>query len=175
MPINLSGILSQAKSIYDTVNTQMINSSEIGVNIKLYYPPTYVPCGNCQMTNYGITYKTGGPAPFTLGGCPVCGSSTCQKEVESTNTIKMRVYSTAASSFSKKDFKKLGVSIDQPQGEFLTIGFMSDVVKVRSCNYALFYADEESTIGSIRCNLASDPQPHGFGKDIFFFCFWNRV
>lgn len=171
----VSRALDRAKEIYDATHEEWLNSDVIGINVKLFYPPTYEECDNCETNTYGSIYKVGGPMPFTLGNCPACGSDSCHKEVEVTEIIKLRVYSVDSTSFSRSTFKKLGVSIDQPQGELLTIGFLDDVPKIKSSNYALFYVDQESSIGSIRYKISTDPQPHGFGKDKFFFCFWNRV
>ena len=173
--VNISGILSQAKTLYDDIHTQLINSSEVGVNVTLYYPPTYVDCSNCQLSSYGIIYKTGGPAPFTLGSCPLCASATCKKEVENSEVIKLRVYSVDPTSFSRSNFKKMGISVERPEGELLSIGFMSDLLKVRSANYAVFYSDNQPSTGSMRYKLAGDPRPHGIGKDTFFFCFWEKA
>ena len=174
-PINISSILARSKVLYDDIIGQLIRSDEVGVSVKLYYPPTYVECSNCQLTQYGITYRAGGPAPFFLGNCPACGTNTCKKEVEVYDTIKLRVYSNYTTSFSRNIFKKVAESIDSPAGELLTIGFMTDLRKVKSCNYGVFYEEQEASFGSLRYNLAGEPRPHGFSKDTFFFCFWKRV
>lgn len=172
----ISRILDKAKEVYDDTHQQWLDSDAIGVNVKLFYPSTWEDCINCEFDQFGgICYKTGGPIGFTLSGCPVCGTSTALKEVEVTEIIKLRVYSIDSTSFSRASFKKLGISIDQPQGELLTIGSVDDLTKIRSCNYAVFYSDQEGVAGSLRYKLSTDPQPHGFGKDKFFFCFWTRV
>lgn len=172
---NISGILQRAKEIYDDIHDQWLNSNIIGVNVNIYYPPTYVDCSNCVMGPYGTMYRAGGPAPFMVGSCPVCGTNTCKKEVEHYDTIKLRIYSINPTSFSRSAFKKLGISIDQPTGDLLTIGFLSDVPKLRSCNYAVFYENQQSKTGSLRYKLISEPIPHGFGKDRYFYCFWERI
>jgi len=167
--------MAKAKEIYDDIHTQWLESDEIGINVTLYYPPTYESCINCETNDYGVIYKFGGPMPFTLGNCPMCGTDDCLKETEVTEVIKLRIYSVDPTSFSRSTFKKIGVSIDQPQGELLTIGSVDDLVKVKSCNYAVFYSDQEAAAGSLRYKPSTEPQPHGFGKDMFFFCYWNRV
>lgn len=172
---NISRILAKAKVWYDSINDQWIDSDEIGVDVTLYYPSTIEDCANCQFTTYGIVYKTGGPHPFNLGNCPACGSGDCKKEVEHTESINLRIYSVDPGSFSKQAIKKIGISIDQVQGDFLTIGKMTDVEKVRACNYAVFFENQENNVGSIRVKLSMDPQPHGFSKDKYFFCYWSRI
>lgn len=172
---NISRILQKSKEIYDNIHTQLLVSTEVGTNVKLFYPGIWEDCPNCESNTYGVVYKTGGLFPFSLGQCPVCMSDTCRKEVEATEIIRLRIYSIDSTSFSRSTFKKLGISIDQPQGELLTIGSVDDLVKIKSCNYAVFYSDEEAVAGSLRYKPSTEPQPHGFGKDMFFFCFWNRV
>jgi hypothetical protein len=171
----VSRVLERAKKIYDEVHTDWLASDVIGINVKLFYPPTYEDCDNCETNTYGTVFKVGGPAPFLLGECPQCGSNDCKKEVEQTEIIRLRIYSVDSTSFSRATFKKLGISIDQPQGELLTIGSVDDLIKIKSCNYAVFYSDQEEVTGSLRYKISTDPQPHGFGKDKFFFCFWVRV
>lgn len=171
----VSRVLARAKEIYDATHTEWLESTAIGINVKLYYPPTYEACNNCETNTYGTIYKAGGPISFQLGQCPMCMSDTCQKEVEQTEVVRLRIYSVDSTSFSRATFKKLGISIDQPQGELLTIGSVDDLTKIKSCNYAVFYSDQEGTTGSLRYKISTDPQPHGFGKDKFFFCFWTRV
>jgi hypothetical protein len=172
---NISRILAKAKQVYDDLHDQWLASDEIGVNVTLYYPPTYEDCVNCESNSYGIVYKAGGPAPFNLGDCPMCGSQDCKKENEVSEDVKLRIYSMDPSSFSKQSFKKLGISIDQPQGEYLTIGSADIITKIRSCNYAVFYSDQRNVIGDIRVKLSMEPQMHGFTKDRYFYCFWNRI
>jgi len=173
--VNITGILNRAKEVYDNTHAQWLSSDVIGTNVKLYYPPTYESCPNCEMGPYGVIAKFGGPITFVYGPCPVCGSSDCLKEVEVSDIIRLRVYSLDSTSFTRSTMKKLGISIDQPQGELLTIGSVDDLQKVRSCNYATFYSDEESVVGSLRYKISTEPQPHGFGKDKWFFCFWIRT
>lgn len=171
---NISKILSKAKEVFDATHQEWLDSDVIGVNTKLFYPSTFEDCPNCLSGSYGVVYRTGGPAPFNFGQCPLCASATCKKEVEATDLIRLRVYSTDAQSFTKSRMSKIGISIDQPQGELLTIGSNADLMKIRSCNYAIFYYDEQSVAGSLRYKVSSEPQPHSFGKDKLFFCFWSR-
>ncbi len=176
---DISKILNKAKEVYDATHEQWLNSDVVGINITLYYPPRYEECPNCEFSTYGdgtsTVYKAGGPAPYTLGSCPLCGSASCKKEVEVTEIVKLRIYSIDSTSFTRSTMKKLGISIDQPQGELLTIGRISDLPKIKGCNYAVFYSDQEAKVGSLRYKLSTEPTPHGFGKDKYFYCFWSRV
>lgn len=171
---NIDRILKKAKEVYDEMHVDWLDSTQIGVAVTLYYPPTYVDCPNCENSDWGNTYRHGGPSPFNLGSCPMCGGS-CQKQNEETEEIRLRVYSVNETNFSSNKFKKMGISVDMPTGELLTIGDLADIGLVSAANYAVFYSDIEGSIGSQRYKLAGEIRPHGFGKDSFFFCFWTRV
>lgn len=172
--MDISRQLKKAKEVFDDINTQWIDSDQIGVDVTLYFPPTYEECDVCQNSDWGNTAKFGGPMGAHLGSCPACGG-TCNKEIEVTRDIKMRVYSTDAQGFSLKKFKKLGVSINVEDGDLFSIGHIADAKYIASANYAVFYSSTTSETGPLRYNLSSEIRPHGFGKDKFFFCTWKRA
>lgn len=174
MGINISKMLGRAKTYYDDIMNQLLENNESSSNVTLYYPSTFEDCTNCEFTDWGVSHRSGGPQPFTLGGCPQCGSSNSKYEVETSEVIRLRIYSVDPTSFSRHKFKEMGISLQQPQGELLTIGYLDDLRKVKSCNYAVMFSDQESSTGSLRYNLSSEPLPHGFGKDTYFYCFWKR-
>jgi hypothetical protein len=174
MAVNISRLLAKAKVVYDDIHTQIIDSDEIGINITLYYPATWAECINCEHSDWGNTYKTGGPAPFNLGGCPMCGGA-CNYQVEESEEIKLRVYQSDATGFTKKNLKKIGISVDVPDGELLTIGKVVDIPKIQAAAYAVFYSDNIADIGQFRYKVSSEITPHGFGKGKFFFCKWSRI
>jgi hypothetical protein len=171
---NISRILKKTKEIFDDINSKWIDSEEIGVSVDVFYPSKLEDCNNCELSDYGIVYKTGGIAPFLLGDCPVCGSSSHKKEVEVSETLKVRLYS-GSGGFSKFNFKKLGISVDSPTGDFLLIGKISDLTKIKNANSILLYSNQKDSVGHIRASLSSEPHTYGFGKDRFFFCFLSRV
>jgi hypothetical protein len=160
---NISNILAKAKQIYNETVDQFIDNDEIGSDVTLYYPPTFSECVNCEFNQYSDKniYRNGGPIPFTLGDCPMC-AGTCQKEVEQTEVVRMRVYSA----YNKSLFKSLGINIQSPSGDILSLFYLSDVLKVNSCNYAL--------INGQRHKLSSEPVPYGFGRDRYVYAFWKR-
>lgn len=159
---NISSILARAKQIYNDTVDQFLDNDEIGSDVTLYYPPTFTECINCEYNQYSDKniHRNGGPIPFTLGDCPMCAGS-CQKEVEQTEVVRMRVYSA----YNKNLFKNLGINIQSPSGDFLTLFYLSDVSKVNSANYAI--------LNTKRCSLASDPIPYGFGRDRYVYAFWK--
>jgi len=162
MQINFDKIIER----YNNIADQFLDSDVIGVDATLYYPPTFEACENCDGSQYGNHYKSGGPMPFNHGSCPMCGG-TCQKEIEFTEIIRVRAYSPNTTDFSSRSFKKIGISVDVPNAELFTIFYLADSDKIKLCNYAKIMGQRYSPI--------TLPQPHGFGKARYAFCFWKMV
>ena len=174
MAINISKILAKTKKEYDDIMTQWIESSEIGHDVIIYYPPTYVNCDICQYSGWGNSTINSGPLPSVSSDCVQCGG-TCQKEVYTTDSMRARLYSSDPSGFSPSLLKKLGVSYSHPDYQILMIAKVSDLKKVENSEKAQFYSNLEDIYGKKFFQLASDIRPHGFGKDKFFFCFWKNI
>lgn len=144
-------------------------TSNFGVDCKLIYPPKRTTCANCVPSpisnNSGNVYRHGGPAPFSLGVCPLCGSVGF-KEVENFEIIKMRVY------YNPKEFVLRGPSVHIPDGAIQVIGFLSDVPKLIKCNEII---PNYTTALIQRYKILSPPSPHGFKRRKYFSCLLDRV
>lgn len=166
MGINISSILAKSKEIYDGVCLQLIASDEIGQLVRIHYTPTWTPSSTPQFPSWGNANFNGTPN-FSAG-------QTSQKQAEVTEEIRMRVYSTDSKGFGQSIFRQLG-GAQYTQGQILTIGLMQDYGKVVDCVKADFYIATESVTGVKPYKLITDVRPHGFGKDTFFFCFWEKI
>ena len=82
--------------------------------------------------------------------------------------------SSDAKGFGRSIFRQLG-GVKYVDNQLLTIGFMTDYGKVSNCVKADFYLETEGITGRKTYKLSSDVHPHGFGKDTFFFCFWEKA
>ena len=162
---NISKILGKAKSLYDNIMTQVLESDEIGMLVRLHYGPTWVDSATPQFSDWGGA---------SIDGTPELGATPGQKQTEVTEEVKMRVYSTDAQGFGRSIFRALA-GTKYVEGQLLTIGYMADYTKVADCIKADFYLETESVTGRKTYKLATDVRPHGFGKDKFFFCFWEKV
>ena len=155
--------------LYNETVDDMINSN-FGVNCKIVYPPEREQCNNCVYDSIGRKsanrYAHGGPAPFNFGVCPVCGGEG-YKEVESSETIKLRVY------YEMKSFIKLAGMVEIPDGSVQVIGFLSDQDKIRQSNRIILNSDMEGVAGNVYEKL-SEPVPHGFRKNRYFICMLKR-
>ena len=93
------------------------------------------------------------------------GTSTF-KTVESSDTIRMRVYR------NRKDFIKIG-QIDVPDGAIQTIGYLSDLTKINRA-IALVTDTELAGHDTFRYTRITEPVPHGFKHDRYIITFWKR-
>jgi hypothetical protein len=165
MSFNISKILKTAKTIYDDICVQLIASDEIGQLVRLHYTPTFIPTTSTQYSDWGNS-SFNGALNLTTG-------QSGQKQTEVTDEIRMRVY-TGEAGFSWARFRNIA-GLQYTEGQILTIGLMSDYAKVVDCVKADFFITTENTTGVRPYKLATEVRPHGFGKDTFFFCFWDRV
>lgn len=164
-PVNISGILNTARVLYNDIGAQLIASDEIGQLVRIHYTPLWETSANPQFSQWGNASINATPS-LTTGEIN-------KKQVEVTEEIRMRVYSTDAQGFGQSIFRKLA-GTKYSEDQLLTIGLMSDYSKVANCLKADFYIATESITGRKSYKLVTEPRPHGFGKDTFFFCFWEK-
>jgi len=155
---------------YDGVDALMASdmTSQICVVV---YPPKREECVNCQTGPFGgqgsNIYRSGGPAPFTFGLCPVCQGQNI-KETEFTENIRLRVYfTTSREGFITTRFVGDPVNNERFDGQIM--GNMDDMVKVKKANYILIN-DKQSGNQIVKCELAGEPVAWGFGRDKYFAC-----
>jgi len=145
-------------------------SSNFGVNCKLIYPAKRSSCANCVPGLVGGSssnkFKHGGPMPFNFGNCPMCGGDGF-KEIENTETIKLRVY------HSSQPYTKVA-NISVPDNKIEIIGFMSDLPKVMRSN-EIEVVDDQSAYRHWKFTKDGEPFPHGFEKDRYFIMDMKRV
>ena len=166
MSVDISSILAQSKVIYDDICGQLIASDEIGQLVRIHYAPVWEPSSTPQFPEWGNASINATPNLSPAGNS--------QKQVEVTEEIRMRVYSSEATGFGRSIFRKLA-GTKYVEGQLLTIGLMTDYKKVANSVKADFYLGTEATTGIRSYKLATEIHPHGFGKDKFFFCFWEKA
>lgn len=158
------------KQYYNTVD-ELLDSDYTGRIVKIYYPARRIECTNCvfnPMPGGGSTnvYKSGGPVPFTIGNCPVCGGKGF-KEEESTENIRSRIY------WEHKDWRKIANTTEIPDGRVMIISYMSNLSKVkRGDSFRLYQDIEHQNYWDYK--LALEPTPHGFGSK-YFKAFLDRL
>lgn len=154
-------------SVFDThewVVDELIDG-EIGSSCTLYFPAKREECDNCIFdTNTNSSsniYKTGGPEPFeNYSMCPRCFGKG-YKELPVEETIRLRVY------WDESSWKKLGISVADPENACVVIGYMSDLPKLEQANTILLN-DNLKNIRKYVCTRDGEASPWGFRRDRYF-------
>jgi hypothetical protein len=166
-----SGIETVYKQAVDALLTSELTSESCSV----YYPPKKVACNNCVPGPFGgsggNTYRSGGPAPFSFGQCPLCQGKGF-KESETSDTIRLRVYFIRQDNRLKTFNEQANINFDQYDAQI--IGYTADLPKVNRANY-LTLVDQEKGNQTIKVRLITSPVPWGFGKDKYFTAYVAKI
>lgn len=84
---------------------------------------------------------------------------------ETSENIRLRVY------WDRKSFKKIGDMVI-PDGGIMTIGYLSDMPKLRSCEYLKPNIENEAYLGYEFKKLTA-PIPWAFKKERYCVCGWE--
>lgn len=106
--------------------------STVGKVCKLYYHSVNIDCENCvNQTQIGKKSKNawrhGGPLPFSVQGCPICGG-TGKMAQESTENITMVINWD-----TKSIVKNIAPNVIFPFSIIQTRGYIYDLPKVLKC------------------------------------------
>lgn len=156
-------------SLYYNVMDEFLENTYISSSCTVNYPAKKESCSNCVNAWFGgvnkNTYKSGGPAPFSTGNCPLCGGNGLKESI-STDTLNLRIY------WRRRDWIKIG-NVNIPDAEVQVIGFASDLPKI------LRATDIELVTGQNylkqKFQLANEPAMHGFGKNRYFIAYLKRA
>lgn len=150
--------------LYHSTVNDFINYN-FGQTCKIIYPDKLTVCPNCiQDTFTGKSankYKSGGPQSFTVGVCPWCNGDGYLK-TEKSDTIKLRIY------HARKDWVRIPISIEIPDGTVQVFGFMTDLPKIQMSNKILLHVDAEGYTRQFY-RLLGEPYPHGLGPTRRYF------
>ncbi len=155
-------------SKYVEYTEAMIN--DLGIDTVVHYPPLKVECENCYFNTLpGVgasnTYRPGGPYPFDNENiCPYC-EGLGYKEQESTDTMRVRAY------FDRKSWLKISIPLGIPDGSVWTIGYMSDLMKIKRAAYITLPSNINTPLSY---TLFAEPIPWGLKRDRYFSAFWQR-
>lgn len=115
-----------------TVHENMVDAfieGETGTVCTLIYPEKWTECDNCYIDLHtqrsSNVYKSGGPLSFPSNTlCPRCnGVGRFANPV--TENIRVRSYPTV------KSWAEIGITIANPDGVIVCIGYMTDLPKVK--------------------------------------------
>lgn len=145
------------KKVYTDAVDFMMESDLFSNNAYLYYPPIKVECDQCSNT--------------TTFGCTNCNGSGF-REVTEREQIRLRIHFSGRFNFNRQNFRKLGINIEDPKGDVLTLCNCSDSSKILSANYIHFFEDNQHQ--TFRYKLLSPPTPYGFCRDKYCYCIWEK-
>ena len=160
-------IPSGLKDLYKEAVDALLLSELTSEECTIVYPPEHTQCDNClpgPMGSGGNVYRAGGPRPFTFGICPYCQGRGF-KEDEQTDLIRLRVYFVTDKSKQELFAKINSISIEAYDAQI--IGHMDNLPKVKRANHILLI-NQNAGHKRISCKLIGEPNPWGFGKDLYF-------
>jgi hypothetical protein len=161
----------------DTLDMAEIGFTEmlemLGKNCLLFYPSKWTQCINCIWDNIGQKssnrYRSGGPAPFQIGNCPMC-SGVGKLQNEEHATIKMTI------DWRPKNFDIFGPNIRLPSGGIVTRGYITDLPKVEKCDKMMIVNPGMQSYGHYSFKLAGEVvEPFQIIQNKFFAALWQRV
>lgn len=165
MAINIP---SSVFNVYYDVCDWLLSDPHTSYECIITYPPIREVCEACIINppTGGSTnvYSHGGPAPFNLGMCPLCGGNG-YKEVSSSSTIRLRVF------WAKKDWIKIANSVNIQDATAQVIGKISDLSAVLKATEISVTEPESNCVWKM--TLAAEPFAWGFGK--YFVAYLRRV
>ena len=145
-------------SLYKEFSDEMITS--FGVDCKIHYVK------KIQTTVNSIPTVKKSKSMRTYNKTEDFIQNTNYESVETTEIIKLRTY------WTRKDFKKVA-DIVIPDGGIMTIGYLSDLPKIRSCEYMTPNIENEDYL-NYRFTRIGNPIPWGIKKDRYFVCGWEQ-
>lgn len=146
------------QDIYNSTVDYMLSSDMFSNNAYVYYPPTIEECPTC--------------IGFNSFGCPDC-SGGGRIEVEKKELVRLRIHFSGRLSFNKQNLKRIGINVEHPTGDVLTLGHLADLPKILACNYISFFESQDHQLYHYR--LSGSPAPYGFGRSDYFYAIWERV
>jgi len=162
------------QDVYDTYHSfadDFINKN-FGVTCRCIYPAKPEFCDNCIFDPIGKKssnrYKHGGPAPFSIGKCPVCGGTGYKPTVPTGDNIKMRVY------YDAKDFIKIA-GLEIPADAIQVEGFLADLTKFLQAELLEINKEQAGRGINIRYQKLGPPVPHGLKRDRYFIAFLKQA
>ncbi len=129
-------ILQSSLDLHESIAVDF--TAAFGSTLKLYFEPILIACTN-GVDNIGqksYNFDLGGNNVPLHEGCIFCNGSGFKQE-ESYVEIVARTY------FTQKEFKKLGMKIDIPEGSMITISLLNTLPNIQRCIYCVATKDNQ--------------------------------
>lgn len=142
-------------SKYEEIIDDSINY-DFGVTCRVYYHNNRVACTSCNGQNHN---HYGGVGSYLDRKCSYCGGLG-YKETQSYDDIKLKIYPK-----SKKWVDIRSIEIADSLVDI--VGFMTDVTKLRKCEYIIINYNNKGNLRT-KYELYGELIPHSFHKDRYF-------
>lgn len=157
--------------IYQEAGDALLEFGNVSRYHRVVYPPRRDSCNNCVVNSFaGVSsnvYRSGGPAPFTFGLCPICGGNG-YLETENTERVKINVYD------NPKHWIEIGFKVDVPDGTIQIRAYLNDLAKLmRAQSLELDY--DKTQYGSRRFLRLSEMVPIGLADLKYCVGFWRKA
>lgn len=165
----LSRVSDNTIQIFQDGIDTLIN--QLGKSVKLIYPPTIIACPNCindPIGNKPANRFRPGPMRFSDGRrCPYC-RGTKKTEQENSEVIQGLIQ------VKPRDYKRYGISVQDPGGLIRVKTFISDVIKIERATHAIVDIQKQNII-KMKCRKIREPIPTGLRDSRYAITFFERV
>ena len=167
-----TGLISEdLQNFHRDMIIEVLRACSVSCTIS-YGVTKYDDCDNCVFDPIGNKsanrYQSGGPAPFTVGNCPLCAGAG-KIATETTDTISLAVL------YDFKDWLPLGVNVQSPKGYIQTIGIWDDVyTKITRAKDILVNTGLSEDV-NFKFEKYGEPWPCSFGHNHFCVAMWKRI
>jgi|APSaa5957512622_1039677.scaffolds.fasta_scaffold107700_1 hypothetical protein len=150
---------------YYEVCNELLSSPFTSVECTLNFPPKQEACSCNSVQGASNIAHHGGPAPFFSSTCSQCGGSG-YKETPITDTMRLRV------DFDQRNWWREAESLQISDAAAKVIGAIQDWHKFKQAKDIELHSDVD--MGTHLYTVASEPVPHGFGRDRYFSSFLSK-
>lgn len=166
-------ITNELKNLYANFIDELLRNNSLSVPCKLIYDQSsFNECPNCKIDSISHKssniYKPGGPILFADGQiCPFCRGLGGSYQ-ESYDIIDMLVI------FDYRHWINFNSRLNNPDGLIQTISHKNDHPKIKNCNKIIVDTRIQDYTEHY-FQRDSEPQPAGFGDNLYFFTFWKKI
>lgn len=159
------------KQLYIDMITEVVRACSVTCTVT-FGITLWTDCSNCTFDAIGNKsanrYQTGGPAPFTVGQCPMCAGAGKIPDEQTASISLAPVY----------DYKSwipgLASNVQSPNGFVQTISVFSTYDTLRQAKEVIMDTAIDSSTRA-RFEKHREPEPCGMGASSFVLTMWKRV
>ena len=166
------GLISSAfKQLHIDMITEVIRGCSVTCTI-ITGVTLYDDCVNCVFDPIGNKssnrYQSGGPAPFTVGLCPMCAGAGKIPNEQTTSISLAPIY----------DFRQwipsINAPVGSPEGFLQTLSLFSTYDDLKQAKELIVDTSIDTSVRP-RFERHGEPEPCGLGSSSFIITMWKRI